>query len=170
MNGTSMASPNACGGIALVMSGLIAGGASWSARRLRMAVEATASSTPNATGAEVDRWALGRGLIQVGAAYDWLVANADEGLADVRFRVKAAATGSGAAQGQRGRGVYLREPQHTKGDVTCAVSIKPELHEDEPNKEKLTIEYRTRLGPGASHTRPHRSPPAPSLSTASPST
>ena len=92
MNGTSMASPNACGGIALVMSGLIAGGASWSARRLRMAVEATASSTPNATGSEVDRWALGRGLIQVGAAYDWLVANADEGLADVRFRVKAAVT------------------------------------------------------------------------------
>ena len=107
--------------------------------RLRLAVRRRRARRRTRRGRR-STWALGRGLIRVGAAYDWLVANADEGLADVRFRVKAAVTGSGAAQGSRGRGVHCASRSLPKGDVTCAVSIKPELHEDEPNKEKLTID------------------------------
>ena len=72
MNGTSMASPNACGGIALLLSAMHALSLPWSPRAVRLAIEATALSTPNATGAAVERWALGRGLLQVGAAFDWL--------------------------------------------------------------------------------------------------
>ena len=65
MNGTSMASPNACGGVALILSSLLSRGVGWTEPRIRKAIENTALDSPNATGDSVDRWALGRGLLQV---------------------------------------------------------------------------------------------------------
>ena len=117
------APPPGISALPLPLPGLIARGAKWSVRRVRLAIEATAITTPNAAGAEVERWSLGRGLLSVPAAHAWLEQHEAEPLADVRFVVRATVTGKGTAQGQHGRGVYLREPQHSAADVECAVQV-----------------------------------------------
>ncbi len=66
MNGTSMASPNACGGIALLLSGLLACGQPVAPHRLRRALENTAA--PLGNGAPDAVLTYGRGLLQVRAA------------------------------------------------------------------------------------------------------
>ena len=50
--------------IVLLLSAMRASGMRWSPRAIRMAIEASALPTPNATGASIERWALGRGLLQ----------------------------------------------------------------------------------------------------------
>ena len=99
MNGTSMASPNACGGITLLLSALKARGATWSEARIRRSIEATALRAPNATGAAVEVWALGRGLLQVGDAHAWLLDHEKYEYADCRFEVTATTSGCATAAG-----------------------------------------------------------------------
>ena len=60
------ASPNACGGIALVLSALKANGISYTPARVRRAVENTARLVPG-----VERLSQGCGLIQVSTATDY---------------------------------------------------------------------------------------------------
>ena len=65
MNGTSMSSPAACGGIALFLSGLKARKIPYSPHFIRRALENTASALP-----EADLFAQGAGLMQVGKAFE----------------------------------------------------------------------------------------------------
>ncbi len=67
MNGTSMSSPCACGGLALLISALKAEGQAATPARIRRAVENTA--LPVAEGSPDSALTYGRGLLQVG----WLV-------------------------------------------------------------------------------------------------
>lgn len=67
MNGTSMSSPCACGGLALLISALKAEGQAATPARIRRAVENTA--LPVAEGSSDSALTYGRGLLQVG----WLV-------------------------------------------------------------------------------------------------
>lgn len=91
------------------------------------------------------------GARQVGAAFEWLVEHAEEGLADARFVVSATTHGSGTAAGSGGRGIYLREPQHTRaGDVGCAAFVKPTLHEAAPNTARVALDVTVTLTPSAS--------------------
>lgn len=60
MNGTSMSSPNCCGGIALVLSALVAQGVGYTPASVRRAIENSAAKV-----AGVEPWALGTGLLQV---------------------------------------------------------------------------------------------------------
>lgn len=62
-NGTSMASPNATGGVALLMSALIASGEKIYPNRIRRAMENTCK--PVDTGNLPSELTLGRGLFQV---------------------------------------------------------------------------------------------------------
>ena len=131
MNGTSMASPNACGGVVLLLSELVQAGAGWSEASIRRAIENTARVTANATGDAVDHWALGRGLLDVEAAHEWLLAHASYEQRDARFEARCTTPGCATAAGTKARGVYLREPQHTSGgSVGVDVSVTPRLHED----------------------------------------
>ena len=54
MNGTSMSSPNCCGGLALILSGVKAQGRTYTPASVRRAIENTASQVE-----QIEPWALG---------------------------------------------------------------------------------------------------------------
>jgi tripeptidyl-peptidase-2 len=146
MNGTSMAAPNATGGIALILSSLVSQGLGWSECRVRRAIEVTALKTANSTSSQPDVWALGEGLLQVGKAHAWMVEHKAYRWADTRFVVSATTHNSSTAAGRAARGVYLREPQHScGGDVAVDVFVKPTLHEDAPNTERVALDLPVEL-------------------------
>lgn len=62
MNGTSMSSPNACGGVALLISALKQSGATVSPATLRRAIENTAKAVGNEP---ADPLTYGAGMLQV---------------------------------------------------------------------------------------------------------
>ncbi|CAN5159311.1 hypothetical protein BH23VER1_BH23VER1_03290 [soil metagenome] len=129
-NGTSMASPNACGGIALVLSALKAEGKSWRADWVRRAVEATAEPVPG-----VEAFAQGQGMLQVDRAHAALAALDSAALAHPRFEVSVAG----------GRGIYLREPAETERVHELTASVAPAWRRDEDNETKADFEMRVRL-------------------------
>ena len=132
MNGTSMSSPNACGGIALLLSGLKQQEIEWTPHRIRRAIENTAKEIPN-----VERFAQGRGLLQVDKAFAYLEANRDAKDHDLRFEV--------TNRSQGGRGIYLREPFNTGQPVASTIAIAPVFHEDADNAGKVAFEMRINL-------------------------
>ncbi len=71
MNGTSMASPNCCGAVALLLSGLKAQKTAYSPYSVRRALQNTAQPV-----ADTEVFAQGPGLLQVDKAFDYLEANA----------------------------------------------------------------------------------------------
>ena len=100
MNGTSMSSPNACGGFALVLSAIKAQNVPFSPISVRRAFENTAAPIPN-----TETFAQGRGMIRVEEAFNHAAGCADaEGAFErfVRFDVNC-----GGGHGTRG--VLLRE-------------------------------------------------------------
>lgn len=138
MNGTSMASPNACGCVALVLSGLKAAGISWSPASVRRALIASALSLPGA-----DPFAVGAGMIQVEKSYEYLVANDKLPYRDVT--VAASVFG-------RGRGVYLREPNVLKSMQVFAINVLPKFKELDPslNEAKINLELNVAVTSSAS--------------------
>jgi tripeptidyl-peptidase-2 len=133
MNGTSMASPNCCGGVALLLSGLKASKVKYSPYSVRRALENTAR--PIATG---DPFTQGAGLIQVDRAFDQLSKFASAAGELLRFDVNVAAHGSV-------RGIYLRERHATRRPTTTNVSVRPVFAENAKNEEKLSFEMRIAL-------------------------
>tara|TARA_Y100000589_G_scaffold37996_2_gene31777 strand:- start:12671 stop:16534 length:3864 start_codon:yes stop_codon:yes gene_type:complete len=112
-NGTSMSSPNACGSIALLCSGLKQEGRTWTPHLMRRAVKNTARPVPG-----MDRFSLGAGLINVPAAWDWLQQHGDPGDADVRYEIETMGR-------HAGRGVYLRESWEQDRIATVSATISP---------------------------------------------
>ena len=89
-NGTSMSSPNACGSLALVLSGLRAEGRQWSSVRVRQALKATAR--PLLHESFVDQ---GAGEIQVLDLYSSLVQEVEAPWLDIPLEVDVDLPGSG---------------------------------------------------------------------------
>ncbi len=133
MNGTSMAAPNVCGNIALLLSALKAEDRPRSPHRIRRALENTAVPVPG-----VEPLALGAGLIQVDRAYEYLVRWADVADEDLRFVVRVPAR-------DNARGIYLREPFETDRPLDARVTITPEFHPDADNRAKVDFSLPCRL-------------------------
>ncbi|KAG2491863.1 hypothetical protein HYH03_009817 [Edaphochlamys debaryana] len=172
MNGTSMSSPNACGGIALLLSGLHARGSPLPPHRLRRALENTA--LPLGGGAPDAVLTYGRGLIQIDEAWGYLLRDLASSQAALASAPAAPApppttptptpstptptptpstplppgpwyeveAACAEGRGPRGRGVYLREPHETSKTQSFRVSVTPKLREDAANSARLGVEDR----------------------------
>jgi tripeptidyl-peptidase-2 len=144
MNGTSMSSPCACGGLALVVSAMKATGMPVTPSLVRRAAENSAMPVDPKNHASALTY--GRGLLQVNDCWNYLRQCSDSKLAknlpDLRF-VTSVTRSDGHYSG---RGVYLREPADSKENRTFSVMVKPELHEDADVRDhKLDIDLKLRL-------------------------
>ncbi|KAL4191574.1 hypothetical protein AMTRI_Chr07g81290 [Amborella trichopoda] len=129
MNGTSMASPCACGGVALLISAMKAQGIPISPYSVRKALEntvAAVSSQPE------EKLSTGQGLLQVDRAHEYIQQSKD--LPCVWYKVNVTQTGQEAPIT---RGIYLREASASQQSTEWTIQIEPKFHEDASNLEQL---------------------------------
>lgn len=118
MNGTSMASPNACGSIALVLSALKAQGLPYTPHLIRRAITATA------TDVGLHPLVQGHGMVQVAAALEY--ARRFHALPYAGLPMKVSVQGIKGT----GRGVYLREAGESAVSRDFKVTVEPQFHEE----------------------------------------
>lgn len=133
MSGTSMSAPNACGAIALLLSGMKAEGMAPSPHRVRRALVNTAAPIEG-----VDVWGAGHGMLQVDKAWEHLVQNKDRADEDARYEVTL-------PRRDDARGVYLREPHEVDQVLQTSVRVSPKLHEDTAHERRVAFEQRLAL-------------------------
>eukprot|EP00249_Psilotum_nudum_P018372 c26772_g1_i1 orf=205-4470(+) len=132
MNGTSMASPCACGGIALVLSALKAEGQPINPWFIRKSLENTAARV---TYNPEESLTTGYGLLQVDKAYEYWQHCKDK--ASVWYDVQLNRSGN---SGPTFRGVYLREASDCCRSSEWTVQVKPKFHED-ADKIELVVPF-----------------------------
>lgn len=124
MNGTSMASPNACGNIALMLSGLKQEEKKFTPSSILRSLQATANTLQT-----VDPTAQGAGLIQIDKAFEHHITNEfDAHFVDLKVRV---------ASRDNARGFYLRDAADINSPVQGTVRVTPELRDIADNDFKL---------------------------------
>ncbi|CAE6185616.1 unnamed protein product [Arabidopsis arenosa] len=129
MNGTSMASPSACGAIALLLSAMKAEGIPVSPYSVRRALENT--STPVGDLPE-DKLTTGQGLMQVDKAYEYLKKFQDYPC--VFYQIKVNLSGKTIPTS---RGIYLREGTACRQSTEWTVQVDPKFHEGASNLKEL---------------------------------
>ncbi|CAH2078424.1 unnamed protein product [Thlaspi arvense] len=129
MNGTSMASPSACGAIALLLSAMKAEGIPVSPYSVRRALENT--STPVGDLPE-DKLTTGQGLMQVDKAYEYLKQFKD--CPCVFYQIKVNLSGKTTPTS---RGIYLREATACRQSTEWTVQVEPKFHEGASNLKEL---------------------------------
>lgn len=154
MNGTSMSSPCACGGLALLVSALKQEGRPVTPARVRRAIENTARGLHPAAPADDPAaaalpgpWVLtsGRGLLQVHDALDYLRRAETCDAPDHWFQVKAWRVDLDAGSGG-GRGIYLREPAACDRVTEHVVSVSMAQRQDaDVRAEQWPLEARIAL-------------------------
>ncbi|GAB4139011.1 MAG: hypothetical protein Tsb009_07640 [Planctomycetaceae bacterium] len=135
MNGTSMASPNCCGGIALILSALKAKKAKYTPYSIRRALANTAKRIPDA-----DIFAQGPGLLQVDAALEYLLKYQKATGEQLRFAVRVSRPGS-----RNSRGIYLRTAHEVAEPNVSRVSVRAIFPEKTSSREKTKFEMRISL-------------------------
>jgi tripeptidyl-peptidase-2 len=129
MNGTSMASPSACGAIALLLSAMKAEGIPVSPYSVRRALENT--STPVGDLPE-DKLTTGQGLMQVDKAYEYLKQFQDYPC--VFYQIKVNLSGKTIPTS---RGIYLREGTACRQSTEWTIQVDPKFHEGASNLKEL---------------------------------
>lgn len=134
MNGTSMASPNLCGCLALVLSGLKARNIPYSPFSVRRALENSALKVPG-----YDPFSHGHGLVQVEKTFEHLTTYTAPRLReqDVHFHVTT--TNTVDPNSEKMLGVYLKSLAEVKQPSVHNVTVTPILL-DEKNKGNLLVE------------------------------
>jgi tripeptidyl-peptidase-2 len=116
MNGTSMASPHACGCVALLLSACKAEGIPISPSRIQRAIENTAKSMPNLSTLQ-----QGWGMVQVTQAFEHLKTTKDYATEDVHFEVYVENLPGNP------RGVYLRQPEESAAKRSFSIWANPKF-------------------------------------------
>ncbi len=137
MNGTSMASPNACGAIALLVSGLKAEDITYTPASVRKAIQSTAEPIR-----AIDPFAQGPGLVQVDRAYEHLMKYAGAIAEDLPFRISVSG-------GDHERGIYLRDANMTDSPQEFRVQIEPAFPEETQPQTKVDFSLSFNFEPSA---------------------
>ncbi len=127
-NGTSMASPNACGNIALLLSGMRAQGTLFTPSFVRRALENSAKRLPG-----IEDFAQGAGLIQIDKAWDWIEQGEYSVAERHPFRCEIGRS--------KTRGVLLRESEETSQLLETDVKVTPQFRDDQPKRGQVKFEY-----------------------------
>ncbi|PQO44372.1 S8 family serine peptidase [Blastopirellula marina] len=133
MNGTSMSSPNVCGGLALVVSGLKQEEIKYSPTLVKRAIQNSARSLQDGS-----PFSMGQGLLQVDAAFDWLAEHSEQIDARLRYEVKVATH-------RNDRGIYLREAADLATPTHAKIEVEPLFPEDVASIDKSSFEMKVRL-------------------------
>ena len=135
MNGTSMSSPNVCGCIALLLSGLKQDKIAYTPFSVRSSIENTAFKMN-----DYDPYVHGNGLIQVVNAYEYLKEYHTGDLLEreIHFRVT---TGTGAL------GVYLRDAHEVDKPSLHVINVEPQLFNEinQDQSKKINFEMNFQL-------------------------
>ncbi|KAL6911947.1 hypothetical protein ACP4OV_000752 [Aristida adscensionis] len=129
MNGTSMASPSACGGVALLVSAMKAEDIPLSPYAVRKAIENTAASISDVP---EEKLTTGHGLLQVDRAFEY--AQQAKKLPLVSYRISINQMGKSIP---KLRGIYLRGSNACQQTSEWTVQIDPKFHEGASNLEQL---------------------------------
>ncbi|KAK1289335.1 hypothetical protein QJS10_CPB18g01565 [Acorus calamus] len=127
--GTSMASPSACGGVALLISAMKAEGITVSPYMIRKALENTTISVGELP---EDKLSTGHGLLQVDRAYEYL--QQSKSFPHICYKIQISQSGKSSPNL---RGIYLREASACKQASEWTVQVEPKFHEDASNLEQL---------------------------------
>ncbi|KAL2995551.1 hypothetical protein AAZX31_10G222000 [Glycine max] len=131
MNGTSMASPSACGGIALLISAMKAEGIPVSPYSVRKALENT--SIPIGDSPE-DKLSTGQGLMQIDKCYEYI--QQSQNIPSVQYQINIKQSGK---TNPSSRGIYLREANACRQPTEWMVQVDPKFHEDANKLEELAV-------------------------------
>lgn len=133
LNGTSMASPSVCGGVACLLSGAKAEGIPTTPHDIRRALENTAEQPAGA-----DPFTVGRGLARFDRAWDALRTHRPHASRGLRFDVNIPSRDDA-------RGVYLRDADEANRAHDLLVEITPTFAKEEANREHVAFERRFNL-------------------------
>ncbi|MFI4874052.1 MAG: S8 family serine peptidase, partial [Blastopirellula sp. JB062] len=133
MNGTSMSSPNACGGLALIVSALKQAKVPYSPALVKRAIQNSARALQDGS-----PFAAGQGLLQVDEAFNWLTQHAEQTDERLRYEVKVVSH-------RNARGIYLREESDLVMPTQAKIEVQPLFPEEVSSADKSLLEQKVRL-------------------------
>jgi tripeptidyl-peptidase-2 len=141
MNGTSMSSPNACGGVALLLSACLHDNVKYTSSTVRHCLENSARGRVPALEHPLGQ---GQGVLNVPGAMA-LLRRLPESMAQYRIDVTLTTSLVGGAGSGDARGIYLRSAASTAQPHVATVKAKIEYGEAVSNDVRVALELRLNL-------------------------